>query len=104
MQAYYVTRLTAVPSLIRALLPSLQSSRGRSVRNFLRVFVLSGETFPIWLWELLHETLPDTAILNLYGTTEVSRLLSTIDVQEPYYKNISYIHQAFSTYHASILG
>lgn len=72
LKAYYVTRLTAVPSLIRAVLPALQSSHGRSVRNFLRVLVLSGETFPIWLWELLHEMLPDTTILNLYGTTELS--------------------------------
>ncbi|KAH9296461.1 hypothetical protein KI387_040049, partial [Taxus chinensis] len=72
LKAYHVTRLIIVPSLMRALLPGLQSSDGRLIQNFLRILVLSGEDFPIWLWEVLHETLGETQILNLYGTTEVS--------------------------------
>ncbi|XP_057860921.2 putative acyl-activating enzyme 19 isoform X2 [Cryptomeria japonica] len=72
LKAYSVTRLTIVPSLMRALIPSLQSSDGQSIRKLLRILVLSGEVFPIWMWEVLHETLGETTILNLYGSTEVS--------------------------------
>ncbi|KAL4199523.1 hypothetical protein AMTRI_Chr03g51560 [Amborella trichopoda] len=72
MKAYHITRLIAVPSLVRAFLPVLQCSRGRPIWNSLQMLVLSGEVFPISLWKDIHELLPHTSVLNIYGSTEVS--------------------------------
>ena len=69
-QEFKITRLTAVPSLIRALLPALQS-RCHQLQTLLRVLVLSGEPLPREVWRQLQSILGDTTILNLYGSTEV---------------------------------
>ena len=70
LQEFKITRLTAVPSLIRALLPALQS-RCHQLRTLLRVLVLSGEPLPREVWRQLQSILGNTTILNLYGSTEV---------------------------------
>ncbi|XP_039684808.1 putative acyl-activating enzyme 19 isoform X4 [Medicago truncatula] len=72
LQAYSVNRLTAVPSLIRTILPVLQTHTDLRIESSLKLLVLSGETFPYTLWETLSTILPKTSILNLYGSTEVS--------------------------------
>ncbi|KAK7390082.1 hypothetical protein VNO78_25381 [Psophocarpus tetragonolobus] len=72
LQAYFVNRLAAVPSLMRTILPGLQTHANMRIENSLKLLVLSGETFPLTLWEMLSTTLPKTSILNLYGSTEVS--------------------------------
>ncbi|XP_061346780.1 putative acyl-activating enzyme 19 isoform X2 [Gastrolobium bilobum] len=72
LQAYFVNRLTAVPSLMRTILPGLQTDADMRVKGSLKLLVLSGETFPLTLWEMLSTLLPKTSILNLYGSTEVS--------------------------------
>ncbi|KAL6964876.1 hypothetical protein U1Q18_035929 [Sarracenia purpurea var. burkii] len=72
LQAYSINKLIAVPSLMRMILPALQSSWNMRVQRSLKTLVLSGEVFPISLWEMLHKLLPKTTILNLYGSTEVS--------------------------------
>ncbi|CAN6486605.1 unnamed protein product [Victoria cruziana] len=72
VKAYSITRLTAVPSLIRMVLPALSSSQGKQILEGLKVLVLSGEVFPLSLWYTLQRLLPTTTILNLYGSTEVS--------------------------------
>ncbi|TKY63775.1 putative acyl-activating enzyme 19 [Spatholobus suberectus] len=74
LQAYFVNRLTVVPSLMRTILPGLQTHANMWMRveNSLKLLVLSGETFPLTLWEMLSTILPKTSILNLYGSTEVS--------------------------------
>ncbi|KAM6542784.1 hypothetical protein CsatB_007231 [Cannabis sativa] len=72
IQAYSITRLTAVPSLIRTILPALESQHDSHVLSSLKLFVLSGEVLPLSLWEVLSKLLPGTTILNLYGSTEVS--------------------------------
>ncbi|GAU36359.1 hypothetical protein TSUD_321980 [Trifolium subterraneum] len=51
--AYSVNRLTAVPSLIRTILPVLQTRADMHVESSLKLLVLSGETFPFALWEML---------------------------------------------------
>ncbi|GFY90408.1 AMP-dependent synthetase and ligase family protein [Actinidia rufa] len=88
LQAYSINRLIAVPSLMRVILPTFQSPYNTRVQRSLKMLVLSGEVFPISLWEMLHKLLPKTVILNLYGSTEVSgdcsyfdckRLQSTLD-------------------------
>ncbi|KAL5062134.1 hypothetical protein RYX36_023871 [Vicia faba] len=72
LQAYSVNRLTAVPSLIRTILPVLQTHGDMRIESSLKLLVLSGETFPLTLWETLSTILPKTSILNLYGSTEVA--------------------------------
>lgn len=74
IQAYSINRLTAVPSLMRAILPSSDSRYdiGRVSLPSLKLLVLSGEMLPISLWDSLSKILPGTSILNLYGSTEVS--------------------------------
>ncbi|XP_075113486.1 putative acyl-activating enzyme 19 isoform X3 [Nicotiana tabacum] len=72
LQEYSISRLVAVPSLIRAFLPALQSIYYSTVQIPLKLLVLSGEVFDISLWKMLVKLLPQTSILNIYGSTEVS--------------------------------
>ncbi|KAJ8449006.1 hypothetical protein Cgig2_004061 [Carnegiea gigantea] len=78
---YSITRLTAVPSLMRALLPALRDQYTGGVQCSLKLLVLSGEVFPIPLWRDLSRILPRTCILNIYGSTEVSGDCTCFDCQ-----------------------
>ncbi|XP_058228620.1 putative acyl-activating enzyme 19 isoform X2 [Rhododendron vialii] len=79
LQAYTINRLISVPSLMRMILPALDSPYNIRVQSSLKTLVLSGEVFPISLWEMLYKLLPKTTILNLYGSTEVSGDCSYFD-------------------------
>lgn len=59
--------------MIRLILPALQSQRNRAIASSLKVLVLSGEVLPLSLWDMLSKFLPETTILNLYGSTEVGK-------------------------------
>ncbi|KAL5834751.1 hypothetical protein ACOSQ4_014248 [Xanthoceras sorbifolium] len=72
LQAYSISRFTTVPSLMRAILPALQSQLELRISSSLKLLVLSGEVLPISLWDMVSKLLPKTSILNLYGSTEVS--------------------------------
>ncbi|PIA58756.1 hypothetical protein AQUCO_00500595v1 [Aquilegia coerulea] len=72
LKAYCISRLIMVPTVMRAILPAIQSLYIRDVQNCLKVLVLSGEVLSVALWDVLHKILPKTSILNLYGSTEVS--------------------------------
>ncbi|TYI46602.1 hypothetical protein E1A91_D13G117600v1 [Gossypium mustelinum] len=72
LQAYSINRLTAVPSLMRMILPAMQSQHDIRISSSLKLLVLSGEVLPLSLWNVLSNLLPKTSILNLYGSTEVS--------------------------------
>ncbi|CAD5333204.1 unnamed protein product [Arabidopsis thaliana] len=72
LEAYSISRLLAVPSMIRAILPTLQHRGHNKLQSCLKLLVLSGEPFPVSLWDSLHSLLPETCFLNLYGSTEVS--------------------------------
>lgn len=76
LQAYSISRLIAVPSLMRMMLAAMESPYNIRIQSSLETLVLSGEVFPISLWEMLYKLLPKTTILNLYGSTEVRNLLS----------------------------
>ncbi|KAG9451686.1 hypothetical protein H6P81_004590 [Aristolochia fimbriata] len=71
LKAYGISRLTTVPSLMRAILPALQPP-SMQIQKFLQVLILSGEVFHVSLWQSLNQLFPRTCILNLYGSTEVS--------------------------------
>ncbi|KMT10186.1 hypothetical protein BVRB_5g119470 [Beta vulgaris subsp. vulgaris] len=82
MYDYSITRMTAVPSLMRALLPALEGRYFESVECSLKLLVLSGEVFPVSLWKLLSRVFPKTTILNIYGSTEVSGDCTYFDCKE----------------------
>ncbi|KAL0339192.1 UNVERIFIED_CONTAM: putative acyl-activating enzyme 19 [Sesamum angustifolium] len=69
---YFINRLVAVPSLMRAIIPSLQSPSSVVIQDSLKLLVLSGEVLHLSLCKMLLKLLPQTLILNLYGSTEVS--------------------------------
>uniref|UniRef100_A0A1J3GDJ9 Putative acyl-activating enzyme 19 n=1 Tax=Noccaea caerulescens TaxID=107243 RepID=A0A1J3GDJ9_NOCCA len=71
LEVYSISRLVAVPSMIRAILPSLQH-RHNKLKSCLKLVILSGEPFLVCLWDSLHNLFPETCFLNLYGSTEVS--------------------------------
>ncbi|XP_024536242.1 putative acyl-activating enzyme 19 isoform X1 [Selaginella moellendorffii] len=80
LQAFSVTRLVAVPSLLRALLPAFQASSSGSMR--LCLLVSSGEALSYRLVLELRKSLPWIRVLNLYGSTEVSGDCSCFDCNE----------------------
>jgi amino acid adenylation domain-containing protein len=65
-----VTRLVLVPSLLRVML-ELGEDLAQQLRN-LRFCVCSGETLPVDLAALFREQLPQTLLINLYGSSEVA--------------------------------
>ncbi|KAL9239681.1 hypothetical protein vseg_013981 [Gypsophila vaccaria] len=69
---YGITRLTVVPSLIRAVLPALEGLYSKGVESSLKMLVVSGEVFSVSLWKAVSRVLPCTTILNVYGSTEVA--------------------------------
>ena len=70
LRQHAVTRLTAVPSLLAALLPALQPAATPPLR--LRLVISSGEPLQASLWTALQAVLPLGArVVNLYGSTEV---------------------------------
>ncbi len=65
-----VTRLVLVPSLLRALLDAGEALQQRLPR--LRFWISSGEALPSALVERFYEQCPESRLLNLYGSSEVS--------------------------------
>ncbi|ANM69164.1 AMP-dependent synthetase and ligase family protein [Arabidopsis thaliana] len=83
LEEYSISRLLAVPSMIRAILPTLQHrGHNNKLQSCLKLVVLSGEPFPVSLWDSLHSLLPETCFLNLYGSTEVSGDCTYFDCSE----------------------
>ncbi|XP_057800339.1 putative acyl-activating enzyme 19 isoform X2 [Salvia miltiorrhiza] len=72
LQGYFISRLVAVPSLMRTILPCLRGSCLAAIQDSLKLLVLSGEVLNIPLCNMLLKSLPQTSILNLYGSTEVT--------------------------------
>lgn len=73
MKAYSISRLTTVPSLMREVLSALQTDVKMRISSTLKLLVLSGEVFSISLWDMITKSFPGISILNLYGSTEVSK-------------------------------
>lgn len=63
-----VRRITVVPSLLRALLEEPEAHRMASCK----LWISSGETLPPSYARRLHDLLPDSRLVNLYGCTECS--------------------------------
>jgi len=65
-----VTRLVLVPSLLRVML-ELNEDLAQQLGK-LRFCVCSGETLPVELAAMFREQLPQTLLINLYGSSEVA--------------------------------
>lgn len=52
------------------ILPTLEKNLACGY-NPLKILIFSGETLSVLLWKRVHEIVPETTIINLYGTTEV---------------------------------
>ncbi len=74
-----VTRLVLVPSLLRAMLETGEAIGERLTR--LKWWTCSGEALPSVLVKRFQEQLPDAALLNLYGSSEVAADVSYYDVE-----------------------
>ncbi|MBD2002953.1 MULTISPECIES: non-ribosomal peptide synthetase [Cyanophyceae] len=64
-----ITRIVLVPSLLRVLLDT-DSNIQRLPK--LKFWVVSGEALSVDLWQRFRENLPESILLNLYGSSEVS--------------------------------
>lgn len=70
LQVYRISRMTLVPSLMEIVLPNLVKILSDGC-NPLKILIFSGELLSVLLWKRVYEVLPETTIINLYGTTEV---------------------------------
>ncbi|KAL6606345.1 hypothetical protein ACP70R_041998 [Stipagrostis hirtigluma subsp. patula] len=71
IKVYHVSRMTLVPSLMEIILPALAKNLSGGC-NTLKILIFSGELLSVLLWKRVCDVLPETTIINLYGTTEVS--------------------------------
>merc|ERR1712166_1309056 len=75
----HVTRLIAVPSLLRAML-QIRPDLG-SVLPHLKTWTISGEALPLDLVNLFFENAPEgSRLLNLYGSTEVAADVTCMEI------------------------
>ena len=72
-----ISRLTVVPSLLRAMLEAPGSPSADLAR--LRFIFSSGEALPPELFERCRSSLPNTRVVNLYGSSEVAGDITYFD-------------------------
>ncbi|MCA2719598.1 non-ribosomal peptide synthetase [Microcystis sp. M169S2] len=65
-----ISRIVMVPSLLRAMLDRVPDIESK-LRS-LRLCVSSGETLPVQLVQRFYTVVPDAALVNFYGSSEVS--------------------------------
>ncbi|HEX8173617.1 MAG TPA: amino acid adenylation domain-containing protein [Pyrinomonadaceae bacterium] len=75
-----VTRIVLVPSLLRSMLDA-EPELGRSLPQ-LKVCVSSGEALSVELCERFRKSAPQTALLNLYGSSEASADATCYDTRQ----------------------
>jgi amino acid adenylation domain-containing protein len=76
-----VTRLVLVPSLLRVMLDQ-PGSIARSLPS-LKHWTSSGEVLPVDLARSLKRKLPDSVLINLYGSSEIAADVTCFEVAEP---------------------
>ncbi len=77
---HQVTRLVLVPSLLRMLLNTHEDLQLRLPR--LKMWVSSGEALTPELWQRFKTLMPDSLLLNLYGSSEVAADATVFDTRE----------------------
>lgn len=84
LEAHAVTRVVAVPALLRALL-ALDGHGGRALADRLRrlrLLLSSGEELTLELARALQQALPHVRLWNVYGSTEVAADATWFDLAE----------------------
>jgi surfactin family lipopeptide synthetase C len=84
---HQVTRIVLVPSLLRAILESVDNLDEKLPA--LKYCVTSGEALPADLYERFGQLLPGTTLLNLYGSSELSADVTWFDTGV---KSLGYSH------------
>ena len=79
LAANRVTRLVLVPSLLRVIL-EIGEDLARQLRG-LRYCVCSGETLPVELATIFREQIPQTTLINMYGSSEVAADVTCYEVR-----------------------
>jgi amino acid adenylation domain-containing protein len=77
---YKITRIVLVPSLLRAILDidiNLQEQLPH-----LNLWVTSGEAISLELWQRFQQAMPNSTLLNLYGSSEVSADVTCCDLSQ----------------------
>jgi amino acid adenylation domain-containing protein len=80
LSEHNVTRIVLVPSLLRVLLDSYPDLAQRVPS--LRFWVASGEALPVDLWREFSTAMPEAALINLYGSSEVAADVTCYDTRE----------------------
>ncbi|MEG3875939.1 amino acid adenylation domain-containing protein [Microcoleus sp. herbarium7] len=75
-----VTRLVLVPSLLRVLLETFPDLQSRLPK--LKYWVSSGETLSVELCQRFQERMPQSILINLYGSSEVSADVTWYDTNK----------------------
>ena len=81
LSANRITRLVLVPSLLRVLLD--QPVDLRSSLSCLKYWTCSGEALPVDLARRFKRQLPDSVLLNLYGSSELAADATCYQVNQP---------------------
>lgn len=76
-----ITRLVLVPSLLRVLLD--QPGNLRRSLSSLKYWICSGEVLPIDLARRFKEKLPESVLINLYGSSEIAADVTCYEVNQP---------------------
>jgi amino acid adenylation domain-containing protein len=79
LAANKVTRLVLVPSLLRVIL-EIGEDLAQNLCG-LRYCVCSGETLPVNLATILRERIPQTTLINMYGSSEVAADVTCYEVR-----------------------
>jgi amino acid adenylation domain-containing protein len=80
LASYHVTRLVLVPSLLRTMLESCDDLRRRLPE--LKYWVTSGEALPVDLCQSFQESMPQSILINLYGSSEVAADVTCFDTSK----------------------
>ncbi|KAE8882350.1 hypothetical protein PF003_g33544 [Phytophthora fragariae] len=83
MRIEQVTRFTAVPSVLEMLLLQTKETELQFGLAQLRYILSSGEILSVHAVQKLTTALPEVAILNLYGSTEVSGDVTCMELKAP---------------------
>ncbi|MCP4978829.1 MAG: amino acid adenylation domain-containing protein, partial [Maribacter sp.] len=80
LEEYQVTRITLVPSLLRAILELSTNIQDRLPK--LKMWITSGEALSVELARRFQQECPESILLNLYGSTEVMGDVTWYEVKQ----------------------
>ena len=76
-----ISRIVLVPSLLKAILAA--DNELSDQLSYIKYWVTSGETLESGLWKQFRDILPNSFLINLYGSSEVSADVTCHEVWQP---------------------